>query len=83
MATITFDTLRLADTLKAAGISPQQADAAVRVITKAQDDLVPKAHGDKTLEKMFASIRTDLAVLKWMMGASLAGVLSLILKTFF
>ncbi|HLF95650.1 MAG TPA: DUF1640 domain-containing protein [Methylococcaceae bacterium] len=82
MATITFDTLRLADTLKAAGISPQQAEAAVRVIMKAQDDLVPKAHGGKTLEKMFASIRTDLAVLKWMMGTSLAGVFLLILKTF-
>ena len=32
---------------------------------------------------MLAPIRTDLAVLKWMMGVLLACALSLILKTFF
>ena len=33
--------------------------------------------------KALAPIRADLAVLKWMMGVLLAGVLSLVMKTFF
>ena len=35
------------------------------------------------LEQAFAPLRTDLRVLKWMMGVLLAGVMSLILKGFF
>lgn len=35
------------------------------------------------LEQAFAPLRTDLTVLKWMMGFLLAGVMSLILKGFF
>ncbi len=83
MTTITFDPLRLVDKLKAAGIPAEQAEAVVRIIAEAQDELVTKAHLESTLEKALASIRTDLSVLKWMMGVLLAGVLSLILKTFF
>ena len=30
-----------------------------------------------------APIKTDLAVLKWMMGILIAGVLSIVIKTFF
>lgn len=79
MTTITFDTLHLVDKLKAAGIPPEQAETVVRVIAEAQNQLVTKTDLDIAL----APIRTDLAVLKWMMGVLLAGVLSLILKTFF
>lgn len=35
------------------------------------------------LEQAFAPLRTELTVLKWMMGVLLAGVMSLILKGFF
>lgn len=55
----------------------------IRVIAEAQDELVTKAHLDSTLERLLAPIRTDLTVLKWMMGLLLAGVMSLILKGFF
>jgi len=79
MTTVTFDTLQLADKLKAAGIAPEQAEAVVRVILEAQNQLLTKAD----LEIALSPVRTDLAVLKWMMGVLLAGVLSLILKTFF
>ena len=83
MATMTFDTLKLVDKLKAAGFPPEQAEAVIRVIAEAQDELVTKAHLDSTLERLLAPIRTDLTVLKWMMGLLLAGVMSLILKGFF
>ena len=69
----------LADKLKAAGLASEQADAVVRVILEAQSQLLTKTD----LEIALSPVRTDLAVLKWMMGVLLAGVLSLILKTFF
>lgn len=79
MTTITFDTLLLTDKLKASGMPPEQAEAVVRSIAEAQSQLVTKAD----LEAALAPVRTDLAVLKWMMGVLLAGVISLVLKTFF
>ena len=51
----------------------------IRVIVDSQNQLLTKTD----LEIALSPIRTDLAVLKWMMGVLLAGVLSLILKTFF
>ena len=79
MAIVTFDTLELTESLKKAGIPAEQAEAVVRAIAKAQDPLVTKTDLDNSL----APIRTDLAVLKWMMGVLLAGVISLVMKTFF
>ena len=51
----------------------------IRVIVDSQNQLLTKTD----LEIALSPIRTDLAVLDWMMGVLLAGVLSLILKTFF
>ncbi len=79
MTTITFDTLELVDKLKAAGIPQEQAEAVVRVIAEAQTRLVTK----DDLEISLAPIKTDLAVLKWMLGVLLAGVMSLLLKAYF
>ena len=83
MTTITFDTLQLVDKLKAAGFPPEQAEAVIRAIGEAQEELVTKTYLDVTLERTLAPIRTDLTVLKWMMGMLLAGVMSLLLKGFF
>ena len=83
MATMAFDTLQLVDKLKAAGLSPEQAESVVRAIGEAQEELVTKTYLDHTLERTLAPLRTDLTVLKWMMGVLLAGVMSLILKGFF
>ena len=79
MTTITFDTLELVDKLKAAGIPPEQAEAVVRVIADSQVRLVTK----DDLEMALSPLKTDLAVLKWMIGMLLAGVMSLVLKAFF
>ncbi len=79
MTTVTFDTLQLVEKLKSSGISQEQAEAMVRTIAEAQTQLITKTDLDIAL----APLRSDLAILKWMMGVLLAGVLSLILKTFF
>ena len=78
MTTITFDTLELVDKLKNAGIPQEQAEAMVRVIADAQIKLVTK----DDLEIALSPLKTDLAVLKWMIGILIAGVMSLVLKTF-
>jgi hypothetical protein len=79
MTRVTFDTLELMDKLKAAGVPPEQEETVVRAIGEAQSTLATKA----VLEQALAPLRTDLAVLKWMMGILLAGVMSLVLKGFF
>ena len=83
MATVIFDTLELTGKLKEAGFAPEQAEAVVRAISAAQEDLVTKADLEQVLEGKLAPIRTDLTLLKWMMGAILAGIISLIIKTLF
>ena len=79
MTTITFDTLELVDKLKTAGIPQEQAEAVVRVIADAQTKLVTK----DDLELALSPLKTDLAVLKWMIGIVIAGVMSIVLKSFF
>jgi hypothetical protein len=90
MTTITFDTLELVDKLKTAGIPQEQAEAVVRVITEAQNRLVTTDDLKSSLETAFAPAKIDLAVLKaeatfkkWMLGFLVAGVLSIVIKTFF
>jgi hypothetical protein len=78
MATVTFDTLKLVDKQKIAGLPPEQAEAVVGAIAEAQDELPTKTWLDSAL----APVKTDLAILKWMMGILLAGVISLVMKSF-
>ena len=52
---------------------------ALKLVDKLKDELVTKTYLDIKL----SPILTDPAVLKWMMGALLASVLSLVLKAFF
>lgn len=83
MTAITFDTLELTGMLRDSGIEQKQAESIVKSIAKAQDGLVTKEHLDAKLEKELAPIRTDLAVLKWMMGALIALNISAVMKLFF
>lgn len=79
MTSVTFDTLELVDKLKSAGIPQEQAEAVVRVIAEAQNKLVTR----DDLEISLSPLKTDLAVLKWMIGILIAGVMSIVIKTFF
>jgi hypothetical protein len=90
MTTITFDTLHLVDKLKLAGISQEQAEAVIRVIAEAQDQLVTKDDLQSALDNVINPIKIDLTILKtdslaikWMMGILIAGVMSIVIKTFF
>lgn len=56
-------------------------------ITEAQNDLVTKRDLKDAFrdfnEAVMAPIKTDIAILKWMIGIVIAGILSLVLKAFF
>lgn len=71
MATVTFDTLELVDRLKAAGFQAAQAEEVIRVIAKAQDELVTKR-----------DLQLELAPLKWGMAITVGSVVTLVLKSF-
>jgi hypothetical protein len=81
MATITFDTLKFVEKLKASGIPDEQAKAIVEAFRDAQSDadLVTK----KDLQIELAPLKSDLLLLKWMVGLVLGGIIALILKPFF
>ena len=87
MAAIPFDTLKFANKLKSAGVPDKQAEAEAEALAEALEvnlkEFVTKEYLDVKLQQELAPIRTDLAVLKWMIGAMMAGVISLVLKAFF
>jgi hypothetical protein len=72
---------------KTAGFAQEQAEAVGRVIADAQQEPVTREYLDHALERELASqlgpIRTELAVLKWMMGVVIGGLVALIIKSFF
>ncbi|MBF0132106.1 MAG: DUF1640 domain-containing protein [Magnetococcales bacterium] len=83
MTTITFDTLKYVKTLKAAGFDEQQAEALAEAQAEVNEKSLSSLVTEAKLEKELVPIRTDLVLLKWMMGIQLAGVMALILKSFF
>lgn len=83
MSSVTFDTHEFVKRLRDAGLPEAQAEAVIRAVADAQGDIVTRQYLDSRLDKDLAPIRTDLAVLKWMVGIMLAGVASLVLKAYF
>ena len=92
MTTVTFDTLKFANKLKSAGVPEKQAEAEAisKVLEVNLKDLVTKEYLDAKFQQELAPIRTDHAVLKadsvtikWMMGIIIAGIMSIVIKTFF
>ncbi|MBF0131681.1 MAG: DUF1640 domain-containing protein [Magnetococcales bacterium] len=67
MTTITFDTLKFVETLKASGFDDPQKGmaAAIQETQKASLDALVTKHD---MEKELAPIRTDLAVIKGMLA---------------
>jgi hypothetical protein len=91
MSSITFDTLAYSKRLREAGFTEQQAEAQ----TQAQQQVVQDILGaqiatkgdinglEKHIKDEIHNLKIQIAVLKWMMGVMLAGVVSLVLKAFF
>lgn len=82
MSTITFGSLKLSDKLKSAGFTADQAEAVVRVIAEAQDELVTKKDLQMALEQIVNPVKADLLVLKWAVGLNTALCLLILGKLF-
>ena len=90
MATITFDMLEVVDKLKTAGFDQKQSETVIRVIVETQDGLVRKHDLTEVKNEIkadmnirFERIDGELKLNRWMLGVLLAGVMSIVVKTFF
>ena len=81
MSSITFDTHKFVRKLQEAGFDQKQAEGLTEAMRAAieESELVTK----KDLQIELAPIKTDLTLLKWMMGALIAVSIANFSKQFF
>lgn len=81
MATVTFDTHKFVKTLEAAGVPESQAEAFSTAVRESHEaaELATKAD----LRELELRLHGEMLLMKWMLDLLLAGVASLILKSFF
>jgi hypothetical protein len=86
MTTITFDTHAFVKRLTAVGMPENQAEVLADEQAKLiENRLATKDDIDRAglvIKMELAPIRAELLVVKWMLGVILAGVMSLVIKTF-
>jgi len=80
VATITFDTLKFVEKLRAGGVPEEQAKAEVEALVTAFSEAMDSQLATKT---DINRLERELIVIKWMVGLVLGGILTLILKAFF
>ncbi|MEO5346426.1 MAG: CCDC90 family protein [Magnetococcus sp. YQC-9] len=83
MTAVTFDTLKFVETLKASGFNDPQAKGMAAAIQEAQKANLDTLATKHDLEKELSPIRTDLAVIKWMLALIIIVNVLPILKTLF
>jgi hypothetical protein len=91
MATITFDTLKFVERLRAGGVPEEQAkaeaEALVVAFSEAMDSQLASKSDINRLESELKSninrLERELLVIKWMVGVVIGGILTLVLKAFF
>ena len=80
MSSVAFDTLKFVEKLEAGGFTTALAKAAASAFADATgEQLVTSAN----LKDELAPIKTDIVVLKWMIGLVIAGILALVLRAYF
>jgi hypothetical protein len=80
MATVTFDTLKFVEKLKAAGVPEEQAKAEAEALALALSEAMDLQLASKN---DIQRIERELLVIKWTIGLVLGGIVTLILKAFF
>jgi hypothetical protein len=81
MANITFDTLKFVHRLKESGMPEAQAVAIAEAFREASSEAELATKRD--IERLELRMEGELWIVKWMVGATFAGVVALILKSFF
>jgi len=80
MGTVTFDTLKLVDTLEQADIPRAQARAIVDVVRESRD--ATDGASKRDVRELRMEIKNDIRLLQWMVTATLAGVGVILTKLF-
>ena len=88
MAALTFDTHKFVRKLRTAGFEEAQAKAVADAFADAQgeSDLVTKrdiSELRRDIDVRFERLDGELKLNRWMLGILIAGVMSLVLKSFF
>lgn len=88
MATITFDTLKFVEKLRAAGVPEAQAKAEAEALVEALGTAeVATVRDIERLESQMREMRADIhgkmTLVQWMLGLLLGGVMMLLLRAFF
>lgn len=92
-----FDTLKFANHLKAAGVADKhaeaQASALVEALQSGLEEVASKgdikdvkndlALLDAKIDRIESSLRGELMLLKWMLGATFTGVATILVRLFF
>jgi len=81
MAGITFDTLKFVRRLKDSGIPEAQAEAVAEAFKEASGEAELATKQD--IERLELRMDGEFRLVKWMVGATFAGIVALILKGFF
>ncbi|RAU23208.1 hypothetical protein CU669_03350 [Paramagnetospirillum kuznetsovii] len=76
MSSVTFDKLAYLETLKASGVPEDQARAHASALDAALHDSVVT---QSVLQTELQPMRTDIAVLKWMLGFNLAATMGIVM----
>jgi len=87
MTTITFDTLKFTQRLEQAGFPHDQAVAMVEAQKESLSEIM-EAHIATKMDVQDVKIKQiehdgQFTLLKWMLGILIAGVMSIVIKTFF
>ena len=87
MASITFDTLKYVERLRAAGVPEAQAKAeseALRdVLAEATDNTLATKSDIERIERKLIEHDGEFKAIKWMLGIIVGGVVMLVLRAFF
>jgi len=88
MATVTFDTHKFVKTLEEAGVPEPQAEAFSTAVKESHEAADLATKGDLRelelrIDTRFEKVHGEMLLMKWMLGLLIAGVASLVLKTFF
>mgnify|MGYP001186311803 FL=1 len=86
-AVVHFNTLHYVEKLRAAGISEEHAKAEAEALMEALAESTSGTLATKDdindLKLEMAELRSEMKLSRWMLATLLAGVISLVIKTFF
>lgn len=90
MAAITFDTLKFSNRLKQAGVPAAQAEAEAEALAEVFEANTSELATKQDLRELelrlnsrFEKTEGEMRLVKWMLGMIIAGIATLILKSFF